>query len=197
MNKQFGFSLVEIMIGITIGIIVVGAAGTFYVNTLTDNVDQVRQQRFEQAVQILKNTIASSIRRAGYSNSTTALPDVSGWTAGSHYYSNGTCALVTYVDRSLATPQQQYFGYKLDSTTGIFYSYQANNKVDCSATTTWEAMNDPTQIKFSAPAGDTVFSNATNPKLVQIHFIAAEEVSQTGTNPVSQEVLIKVFIRND
>src|SRR5437868_3279562 len=111
MIKQIGLSIVEMMIGISIGIILIGGAGTFYLSSLKGNIDDVRQQRFEQFIQILKSNIVATIRRAGYSNSLTALPDVSGWTAGSHFYTNGTCAQVTYVDTTQTPAKQQYFGY--------------------------------------------------------------------------------------
>ncbi|RUR06112.1 prepilin-type N-terminal cleavage/methylation domain-containing protein [Legionella sp. km772] len=197
MKKQRGLSIVEIMIGMTIGLVVVGSAGTFFLSTLKSSVDDARQQSFIQTIQTLKYMMTSEIRRAGYSNSTSALPAVSGWPAGSHYYSNGLCALVTYIDMTLPTPKQQFFGFKLEPGTGIIYSYQADNLVNCAATTVWEAMNDPTQIKFSQVASAPLFSTTTNPKLVQIHLMAEDVVSQSGTNPLNQEVLVKVFIRND
>lgn len=197
MKNQMGLSIVETMIGITIGLIVASSAAAFYISTLKSNIEDVRQQRFAQSVQILKYMISSGIRRAGYSNSTTALPDVEGWTSGSHYYSNGSCALITYVDMSLPTPKQQFYGYKLDTTTGIIYSYQADDKVNCSETGTWEPMNDPNQIKFSEAPSDPFFSSTSNPKLIQMHLIAEEMESKAGTNTLSREVLVKVFIRND
>jgi hypothetical protein len=58
-------------------------------------------------------------------------------------------------------------------------------------------MNDPTQIRFTEAPGDSLFSNTINPKLIQIHLIAEDVESQAGTNPISQEVLVRVFIRND
>lgn len=197
MKKQMGLSIIETMIGMTIGLIVVGSAGTFFLSTLKSNVDDVRQQGFYQTIQTLKYMISSGIRRAGYSNSTSALPDVPGWISGSHYYSNGSCALITYVDMSLPTPKQQFYGYKLDTATGIIYSYQADDLVNCSETRVWESMNDPTQIKFSEAPSDPLFSNSSNPKLIQIHLIAEDIASKSGKNPLSQEVLVKVFIRND
>jgi prepilin peptidase dependent protein B len=82
MKKLKGFTVIEIMIGLAIGLIVVASAGSFIISTLRFNMDNVKQQRFEQVIQILKNTIASGLRRAGFSNSATSLPDVTGWTAG-------------------------------------------------------------------------------------------------------------------
>ena len=150
MKKQSGHSIIAMIIGLAIGIIVLVSAGAFFTSTLRNNVDDVKQQNFEQSIQIIKNTMVAGIRRAGYSNSSSNLPDVGGWVAGSHYYSSGTCALITYVDMTLPLPKQQFFGYKLDTITGILYSYQADNKVDCSETNTWQP------IKLKA------YSNSSN-----------------------------------
>lgn len=196
MRKQKGFNLIELMIGLAVGLIVLGAAGTLFVSTLRTNIDNAKQQRFEQTIQVLKNTIAAKIRRAGFSNSATNLPDVAGWTAGAHFYLNGPCALFTYVDTTLTPPRQQYFGYKLDTNTGILYSYQSDNLVSCSTTTTWEAMNDPTQIKFSEVTPNTLFTTPTNPRVVQMRFIAQAQDLNTAGTPVSREVTVKVYVRN-
>lgn len=197
MKKPMGYSIIEMMIGITIGIVIIGSGGAFYINTLRSNVDDVKQQHFDQTIQVLKGTMVSVIRRAGYSNSVSGLPDVVGWNSGTHYYINGTCALVTYFDTTLATPRQQFFGYKLDTSTGVFYSYQADNKIDCSDAATWEPLNDPNQITFARPSGDSLFKSLTNPKLIQIHFIATSMELNTEGVPVSREILLKVFIRNN
>ncbi len=196
MNKQEGLSLVELLVGITLGLIVVGVAGTLYVSTLKSNLDNVKQQRFEQSAQILASTIAAGIRRAGFSNSATSLPNVSGWATGTHYYSNGTCALFTYVDTTFSTPKQQFFGYKLDTTTGIMYSYQSDTLVSCLTTTTWQPMTDLNQIKLYQASPDDVFSSASPTRLVVIHLIAEATGLTTGTSPVRREVIIKIFIRN-
>jgi hypothetical protein len=114
-----------------------------------------------------------------------------------HYYINGNCALFTYFDTTLAVPKQQFFGYKLDTTTGIIYSYQADTKIDCATTTTWEAMNNPTEIKYSVSALDSFFSSPSNPKLIEIHLIAENLQLKTGGVPVRRDILVQVFIRNN
>lgn len=195
MNKFRGFSLIELMIGFAIGVIVLGSAGSLFVSTLRANLDAVKQQRFEQSVQVLISSMAAGIRRAGFSNSTTPLPDVAGWATGTHYNVTNTCILFTYVDTTLAVPKQQFFGYKLDTATGILYYYQADAKVDCATAGTWEAMTDVSQLTITAPGG-TLFSTPTNPKLVVIHLIAQATGLATAGTPVSREVTMKAYIRN-
>lgn len=197
MNKHRGFSIVELMIGLAIGAIVLGSTGALYVSTLRASLEGVKQQRFDQSVLTLMNLIATEIRRAGFSNSVTSLPDVPGWTAGSHFYTNGTCALFTYVDTTLPISKQQFFGYKLDTISGVMYFYRSDEKVDCSESTAWEAMTDPAQIKLSQPVGGSLFSNPSNPKLIEIHLIAEATGLKTGSDSVSREVTMKVFIRNN
>lgn len=196
MNRQKGLSLVELMIGIAVGIIVLGTAGSLFVSTLRSNLDAMKQQRFEESVQVLTNTIAAGVRRAGFSNSVNSLPDVTGWTPGLHYYLDGTCMLFTYIDTAISPPKQQFFGYKLDTATGIMYSYQSDALVACSTTSTWEAITDPTQIVFSEATPGTLFSSPSNPRLVEIRLIAEAKGLTTGADPVRREITVKVFIRN-
>lgn len=196
MKKLQGFTIIDLLIGLTLGLIVTASAGALFVSTLRANLDNMKLQRMEQSIQVIKSTMAAGIRRAGFSNSTTPLPDVTGWPTGTHFYTNGTCALFTYFDTTLATPKQQFFGYKLDSTTGVLYSYQADNKVECATTTTWEPLNNPAQIKFSEQSAGTLFTSPTNPKLVEIHFIAESMELSTEGSHVRRDVLVKVFIRN-
>ncbi|PJD96824.1 MAG: hypothetical protein CK426_01755 [Legionella sp.] len=196
MNRYRGFSLIEIMVGLSVGLIVIASVGALFVSTLHTNIENVKLQRFEKTIQILKSTMTSQIRRAGFSNALTSLPDVTGWASGSHYYTNGSCALFTYVDTTLVPPKQQFFGYKLDTNTGILYFYQTDNLVSCSTTGTWTALNDPTQIKFYQTATDSFFSSPVNPSLIQIHFIAEDlELTVEGA-PVRREIELQVFIRN-
>ena len=197
MNKHRGLTIIELMIGLAIGTIVLASAGALFVSTLRTNMDNVKQQRFEQSLQVLKGTIAAGIRRAGFSNSTTSLPDVSGWTSGKHFYITGACVLYTYIDTTFVTPKQQYFGYKLDTNTDTLYSYQSDSKVDCGTTSTWEAMTDPTQIKITEVTPNTLFTTPANPKVVNIRLIAEATGLTTGTSPVKREALVKVFVRND
>lgn len=196
MNRQKGLSLVELMIGLAVGIIVLGTAGTLVISTLRANFDAVKQQRFEESIQVLTNTIAAGVRRAGFSNSINSLPDVSGWPPGLHYYTNGTCILFTYVDTAISPAKQQFFGYKLDTATGTMYSYQSDALVTCATTTTWEAITDPTQIVFSEASPGTLFSSPSNPRLVEIHLVAEAKSLATGADPVRREITVKVFIRN-
>ncbi|MBS4641495.1 PulJ/GspJ family protein, partial [Aeromonas media] len=87
MNKQRGFTLIELMVGLTIGLIVMAGVLKFLSSILQANTESVKQQKFEQTVHALVGTIAADIRRAGYTPLGQAVPTltVGGVNVGSFY----------------------------------------------------------------------------------------------------------------
>ena len=64
--KQKGFTLVELMIAILLGLIVVGATITIYIATLRGSTDTVRSARLNYDLDAAMTLMINDIRRAGY-----------------------------------------------------------------------------------------------------------------------------------
>ena len=119
MNKQIGFSLVEVMIGMALGLIILAGASSLFVSTLSVNSKLVRGQRFEQTLQILNTTITSEIRRAGYANEGVTLTP--NGLNGSQYFAQDGCVLFSH---STPTSTERFYGYLLNN--GVVYVYNSD-----------------------------------------------------------------------
>lgn len=64
--RQKGFTLVELMIAILLGLIVVGATITIYIATLRSSTDTVRSARLNYDLDAAMALMVNDIRRAGY-----------------------------------------------------------------------------------------------------------------------------------
>lgn len=217
LNKQTGFTLVELMVGLTIGLIVLAGVLKFFSTIVGANAEAVKQQQFEQTVHALIGTISADIRRAGYTTPTGAnVPPltVGGVNVGT-FYANGDCLLLTYrnPDNSIA-----YRGYLRDATKKAFYVLAsvipANPSFVCdSSNSLWnpDPVTDSSLLTVeaptTAPSSSSVGTSATavfqadgNPafaKLKWIHFTltSVNLKTQSGEN-VSRDVVAAVTLRN-
>lgn len=82
-NKKFktfqsGLSLIELMVGVAIGLFIVGGATTLFVDNLSSNRQLLVETRVNQNLRVAADVIARDLRRATYwDNATTGL-----WVAG-------------------------------------------------------------------------------------------------------------------
>lgn len=64
--RQTGFSLVELMVGLVVGLIVVAGASAMYVSTVRGQAYALRAAKLNQDLRATMNVIAADVRRAGY-----------------------------------------------------------------------------------------------------------------------------------
>lgn len=64
--RQTGFSLVELMVGITVSMIVVAGAAAMYVTTVRGQADALRLARLNQDLRAAMDVMVADVRRAGY-----------------------------------------------------------------------------------------------------------------------------------
>ncbi len=66
MKKQAGFTLIEIMVALTVGLIVVSATIAVYIATIRSSADTVRSTRLNHDLDSVIALISNDLRRAGY-----------------------------------------------------------------------------------------------------------------------------------
>jgi len=66
MNKQSGFSLVELMIAVTLGLIVITAVSSIFLSSNTTNKTQENMARLQENARFALNKMQTDIRMAGY-----------------------------------------------------------------------------------------------------------------------------------
>ncbi|MDH1221771.1 PilW family protein [Aeromonas caviae] len=213
LNRQKGFTLVELMVGLTLGLTVIAGVFDYFSTIIRANAEAVKQQQFEQAAQALASTMSADIRRAGYTPLGQAAPTltVAGVNAGS-FYASGNCLLLAYrnPDNTVA-----YRGYLHDASTKAIYvlkSVLTTAPSSCLLSdSAWNpvpvtdplmlTVNPPTTPPSSASAGtsaNAVFqADAGYAKLIWIHFtLTSTNLKTQGGNFASRDIEAAVTLRN-
>ncbi len=173
MKKQKGFTLIEIMLSLLLGIIVIGGALSIYILTIKGSSDTVKSARLNYDRDFAMQFMINDIRRAGYWGGA-----VAGSVATDNPFINTTatniqlldpivilgttfyrCILYTYdADADAAVNNGEFFGFKLDSNTIKSSSADTVDAVaNCGATDSrWMDILDSDQIEITS----LTFSNS-------------------------------------
>ncbi len=203
MKNAKGFTLIELMIGIAIGIVVLIGAIQFYLNVFRSNFDGVRLQRFEQTVHILAETMVSDLRRAGYeykdvaTGATVALIKQS----NGRFFSaenSGTCILFNYSNKDPVDNawKQYFYGYQLSGQVVYYFeSNMANGS--CASLNGWEALTNLTQLSIANTVAQPMFVH-DGTALVNIQLLAqATGLTAQGSGAISRDLKVSVRVRNE
>lgn len=116
LRHQKGVSLIELMVGMVIGLIIVAAAGSIFITAMRGGADATRSAKLNMELRGAMNTMVSEIRRAGYhatttSTDTTANPFMQATTNLS--IPSASCVLFAYdADQSGGSNTTDFFGFK-------------------------------------------------------------------------------------
>lgn len=118
LRRQKGVGLVELMIGMTIGLIIVAAAGSIYITAMRGGTDATRSAKLNMELRGAMDAMVSEIRRAGYhyaitSTDTTANPFMQATT--NLTLPSASCVLFSYdANQSGAANTADFFGFRQD-----------------------------------------------------------------------------------
>lgn len=191
-RKQGGFSLVELMVGITVGLFVVIAASAVYLNTFASSSVSTHLVKLNQNMRSIMDIIVFDIHRAGAWGGAAAggggnlftrrVGDGRTETVISDLYvsTDNKCILYSFdvnqdgaVDTS-ATATSEFFGFRynsntqrievLDQTVGTPVTNTSSSIANCNAHS-WQAVNLPNEVVVTALTFSTVGSQclAFNP----------------------------------
>ncbi len=123
---QRGLSIIELMVGVAVGLFVAGGAAKLFVDNLTNNRRMLVETRINQDLRAATDLIARDLRRAGYwRNAHLQAPDPLVTPVDNEYspvnYVSATEATYTYAkDANNTVEAAERFGIKraVDATTG-------------------------------------------------------------------------------
>ena len=150
-SRQAGLSLVELMVGLVVGLIVVAGASAMYVTTVRGQSYGLRAAKLNQDLRATMSVIAADVRRAGY------------W-AGAVVVTPGTPPTYTYSTNpySLRGGTQTDIAI-LNGGTCIMYAYDADadgsNPVEAGEVFGFRLSGNVIQMLEPAAGGPTVTSN--------------------------------------
>jgi prepilin peptidase dependent protein B len=123
MKKQSGYTLIEIMIALILGLIVVAATISIYISTVGSNSSIIKSARLNHDLEAVMTLMINDIKRSGYWAGATVAADsrVNPFTAASTNVQihGGDCILYTYDgdDGDGVVDNNEYYGFRLDGTT--------------------------------------------------------------------------------
>lgn len=150
LNRQRGFSLVEILISMTLGLFLLLGLTTFMANTLVSDTKTMLMSRLNQEARSAMLLMVREIRRAGYWGTPTfALGPLTGAGAGSIFINpfapvttSGGCILFRYDRNHNALPEaSEFFGF-LRTNAGVVQMYAGTGATTCAGGAGWAALTD-------------------------------------------------------
>ena len=171
-HRNAGFTLVELMVGLVVGLIVIGGVISLYLTVVQGSAYTTREARLTQETRITMDFISADIRRAGFSHPERIIVPADeerlpiNWFMEDdrwlsiHDYDGGTanCILVTYdptflydvttADFDDPPPAQYVFGYRSNNGTVEMLTGGLSGTTDCDAGT-WEPLTDPDTTRVS------------------------------------------------
>lgn len=203
-NKQSGFSLIELMVSIAISIFLLGAIFSFFVGNLSTQKNTIKELSLNRELRLSTDLFTSELRRAGYYPAPSATfpttAQISAVTTAGINPSNSCILFSAY--NLLATPTLEASGFRYISGTRTINGV-ADTAVNvlqiridatgkCNATsddinsTKWEDITDPTVIKINS---FSVQSDSNDPAKINISYEA--ETIVNSKNSASTKANIK------
>lgn len=170
-KAQLGLNLVELMIGLVVGMIVLAAMTVVYLNASRGSKDTLNANRLNQDIRAVMDIMVADIRRAGYwataaiatPNCFTTRTTTATCTKVTDLFINnaGNCILysydATYKTGSVAGPPAQdgidFFGFRLNGGAVQAVSDAGMSSTDANtvcSTLTWQSLTDSNVINVSA-----------------------------------------------
>ena len=143
MNKQYGYSLLELTLSMAIGVAVTGQVLTLFSEKLASQNHQISQLRLNQETRAIMNLVSNDIRRHGYwqGNNPTENPH-----AEIHVAHN--CIIVSYDKNKNASEivaSNEKIAYRLNNG-----KIQTRNNTNICAGGRWEALNEIEIVEFDS-----------------------------------------------
>lgn len=167
-RRERGVSLLELMIGIAVGLLVLASSLVTFLSGSRGATDSLRANRFNQDVREIANIMSSDIRRAGYTAVNTVGTANIFTAAANNVVISGTCILYAYDATFLggtagvADAGVDFFGFRLNNNTVQMLSPAAGvTSTAAGACTTdgnWVNLTDPNEITVTALSFDTIGS---------------------------------------
>ena len=160
MKKQAGFTLLEIMIALLLGLIVVGATISIYIATVGSSASTIRSSRLNHDLESVMTLMINDIRRAGYwggaadnvddSNLFTNENAADGAVTDIKILEAGTCILYSYdANNDTVVNDDEFYGFKLQNNS-ILMRLSGSSTTDCDdEDDTWQNFVDNSQLTIT------------------------------------------------
>lgn len=146
-----GFSLVELLVGLTAGLVVLSGAVSLSVAILRSNTDSIKATRLNQDLNAIMAIMTNEIRRAGYSGDLTTP-----FSAGGSLDTTSSCVHYAYAadtDSDGSEDNQLHAGFRLSADgNGIEMANPTGIGFTCSdfGSSAWAAVSNDSETEITA-----------------------------------------------
>ena len=156
-GQQRGLSLIELMVGIAVGLFIVAGASKLLVDNLVNNRRLLVETRVNQDLRVAADLMARDLRRAGY------------WQNAERgvYYKNGPTAVTVnqYAAASSApSASEARYAYAKDAVDALAVAEQFGFKLESSILKSWDGASNAWR---DVTDGETTLITAFNVALVE------------------------------
>lgn len=150
-QQEAGYTLIELMVGLLVGLIVLSAVVYMLLMTLSSSRGVFNSTKLNQELSTLNDLMTGELRRAGYwpaASGAVTSPFSLGTEEGLRVPSD-TCVLYTYdADGSQSIEDSERLGFRLQDG-GIDARKSGPAGVDCTSTGSWESITDDSFMDVS------------------------------------------------
>jgi len=156
-----GFTLIEIMIALMLGLIVIGGALSMYISTIRSSSDTIKSAHLNYDLGMAMSLMTNDIKRAGYwggavigaNSMLNPFTAATSLTKGTNI-SADDCILYTYdADSDGIVDADEYYGFRrfLNAPTSTYTIQMRSSNVACGATGSgWSSITDENTIDITA-----------------------------------------------
>lgn len=145
-RKQSGFTLIELMIGMAVGLIVLSGALFLYLQIFRVSQTTLASTQLNRELGILVDTMSGEIRRHGYFANSGANPYQASSSAGISI--SGSCILYGYdVNADGIQDDNEYRGFRLDGQKLWFAN---SSSATCSDIADWEELSSTDTVSIES-----------------------------------------------
>jgi prepilin peptidase dependent protein B len=204
-KKQDGITLIELMIGLLVGLIITGGILSFFIAYNKSNFDLIRTVRLEQEMRATIDFITRDLKRAGYSAN--AHTNIGGNNyCNNAYYDCSNLPISPATFRLTISGSNLSYAYTETNGTLNTYSFRLGNDgaIYFTANGSETQLTDPSITNYSAlsftPTVRFVDLNSSSPGssgLAIREVIVAATATLVGDNVITRTFTETVRIRND
>lgn len=155
-SRQHGVSLVELMIGLTIGMLIVIGVLSIYTSTSVGSRNTLNSAKLNMEIRGAMDLMAEDIRRAGFGGNTFMAVG----TTDLAIYDSGSCIVYSYNDDNDidgVVSADEYFGFRIQNNTIQMRNGGSGDASNCT-NGEWEDITAPDTVQIDAPTGGAHFS---------------------------------------
>lgn len=207
--SERGFTLIELMISVVIGIIVTAAVISMFITTLISSTANLRMIRLNQNLRAVLSLMVQDIRRSGYLYGTTVAYPASGAPVPGTTWDAGAGAYVPQPQIEFRYDLLNSGGgdYGLGTADNFGYQWQGGtNPIEMkNQSASWEPITDPEELEITGFAIDVFCENVKDPADVDCTadgvYVRTVEITISATHAddpaITRTVTERVRIRND